>query len=72
MRNISASPGSGVFPCISTVVNHLRQQKACFQFSYQMNARLKVDRELTLLGCIPCEEAKARSHGSTGGAGRQA
>jgi len=26
-------------------INHLHQQKAFFQFSYEMKARVKVDRE---------------------------
>lgn len=42
-------------------INHRCQQKAFFHLSEQVKARVKVDRELTSLGCIPYEYAKAQS-----------
>ena len=44
------------FPSLGGYHN-LHQQKAFFQFSYQMKVRVKVDRELPWLGHILCEWA---------------
>lgn len=47
-------------------INNLCQQKAFSQFSYQMIARVKIDRGLTWLGHIPYEQLKL-SHAERGG-----
>lgn len=63
-----ALTGNGVFPPLGDLmtINHLCQQKAFFQCSYQMKAR--VHMELTWRGCIPCEWAKAQARdGGRGG-----
>lgn len=72
-RGMSAPTGTRGFLLSLGVltINHLCQQKAFFRFSYQMKAREKVDGELTWLGHIPCEQAKAQSqrrgrHGTAG------
>ena len=62
-RSMSAPTGTRGFssPWGLMTINHLCQQKAFFQFSYQMKARVYVDGELIWLGHIPCEQAKAWS-----------
>ena len=59
-RGMSAPTGTRGFLLSLGVltINHLCQQKAFFQFSYQMKAREKVDGELTWFGHIPREQAK--------------
>ena len=56
-RSTSVVTGTGWFssPQGLKTINRLHQQKAFFQFSYQMKARVKVDRELIWLGLIPCK-----------------
>ena len=41
--------------------NHLPQQKAFFQFSYQVKARVRLDRGFVWLGHIPCMKIEGQS-----------
>ena len=65
-RGMSAPTGTRGFLLSLGVltINHLCQQKAFFQFSYQMKARIRADRKLSGLGAFLMSQVKAQKGSS--------
>ena len=59
----------GIFPPLRGLINCLHQQKALFQFAYQLKANVKDHRKAICLECIPCELGQGSVMGKREGVG---